>query len=68
MLDATAASILAHLHVDVAAFVRAGGAPPAHLAHVVACVASYRALRDAGVLRTIALTVHTNDAPTVEGP
>ena len=41
---ASAASILAHLHVDVAAFVRSG-APPAYLASVLACVAAYRTLQ-----------------------
>ena len=61
---ATAASVLAHLHVDVAAFVRKDR-PPAHLAAVLACVASYRALRKRGFVRTIELAVHTNDPTAV---
>ena len=68
---ATAASILAHLHVDIAAFVTPGWWPdirhtaPPHLGTVLACVASYRVLRSAGLVRSMSLAIHTNNEEAI---
>ena len=50
--------ILAHVRVDIAAYAR-GGQPPPHLSTVIACVRSWRVVR---AIRSLVLTVHTNDA------
>ena len=62
----TADDVLAHLRVAIAAFVPAGGRAaghaPAHLAVTLACVHSWRVVPG---VRTLRLTVHTNDATAI---
>ena len=53
--------ILQSVSVDVAAYSRAGRSPM-HLAAVVACVHSWRSVAE---IRSLFLTIHTNDAPVV---
>lgn len=60
-MDLDAGHILAHVRVDVAAYAR-GGHPPPHLSAVIACVRSWRVIR---AIKSLTMTVHTNNASAV---